>query len=156
MNEPCSAAVATVQKVIPNLRRRKARLAETIHVLAVGPVNRSSTIHDALLQVPNSRVSIATDYRGLWVISQQEAIRIAVLHDALPSFELEAACRLIRRRWPRARILVLRSRADSLDDALYDDRVASTVAPQVLLATIRRLVGRRRENETGKVAIDVC
>jgi hypothetical protein len=119
-----------------------ARPAEKIHVLSVGSAYRSSMIHNALLEVPNAQISLAPGYRELWAIPQEEDIQVVTLHDSLPSFELEAACRLIRRRWPRAQILILRSRACSLDDALYDDVVASTEALETLLAAIQRLIGK--------------
>jgi len=64
-----------------------------------------------------------------------------ILHNTLSSFELEDASRFIRRRWPHARILVLHSGEGFLEDALYDERVALTVAPGVLLAAIERLAG---------------
>lgn len=125
-------------------------MAKMIHLLSVGPVDRCSLICDALLKVPNSQLSMAKDYRELWMISQEENIQVVTLHDVLPSFELEAACRLIRRRWPRARILILRSRVFSLDDSLFDDVVDSTVAMETLLAAIQLLVhahlGRKPRN----------
>jgi hypothetical protein len=113
-------------------------MANTIHVLSVGPVDCGSMVHDALLDRASFRLSIATNYQKLWGMPAQDSIHVAILHNTLTSFELEAACRLIRRRWPYAKILLV-SRAESLlDDGLYDDR-ASTAAPEVLLTTIGRL-----------------
>jgi hypothetical protein len=98
-------------------------------------------VHDALLDGPNSRLSIAPDYRMLWVIPKQESIQVVILHNTLSLFELDDASRFIRRRWPHARILVLRRGEGFLDDALYDDRLAPTVVPEVLLTAIERLAG---------------
>lgn len=117
--------------------------AKDIHVLSVGPVDHSFLVHDALLEVPNSRLSIATDYRELWVIPKQEAIHLIILHNTLSSFELEEVCRFIRQQWPHAKILVVRRGEGFLDDELYDDRVRPTVTAEVLLTTIGRLIGER-------------
>ena len=57
--------------------------AKNIHVLSVGQVDHSFVVHDALLEVPNSQLSIATDCRELWVIPKQEAIHLAILHNSL-------------------------------------------------------------------------
>jgi hypothetical protein len=70
----------------------------------------------------------------------QESIEVAVLHGAISSFELEAACRLIRQRWPHAKILLVSNRESFLDDGLYDDR-APTADPDVLLTTIEQFTG---------------
>jgi hypothetical protein len=98
-------------------------------------------VHDALLDGPNCRLSIAPDYRELWAIPKQESIQVVILHNTLSPFELEDASRFIRRRWAQARILVVRRGEGFLDDALYDDRLAPTVVPEVLLTAIERLAG---------------
>ena len=145
MNRLRNVATDANQSAIGMLDRMDVRMPKPIHVLFVGPVDFGSMIHDALLCGPNSRLSIALDYRELWVIPKQESIQVVVLHSTLSSFELDDATRFIRQQWPHTRILVIRSSEGSLDDALYDDRVAPTVAPEVLLTTIERLTGRWRE-----------
>jgi hypothetical protein len=95
-------------------------------------------VHDALLNRTSFRLSIATDYRKLWGVPAQEIIHVAVLHGTLSSFELEAACRLIRQRWPFAKILLVAKGESFLDDGLYDDR-APTADWDVLLSTMERL-----------------
>ena len=145
MNRLRDVATGANESAIGTLDGRDARTPKTIHVLFVGPVDFGSMVHDALLCGPNCRLSIAPDYRELWVIPKQESIQVVVLHSTLSSFELDDATRFIRQRWPHTRILVIRSSEGSLDDALYDDRVAPTVAPEVLLTTIERLTGRWRE-----------
>lgn len=71
----------------------------------------------------------------VWVPILETAIQ------ALSSFETEAVCRLIRRRWLHARILVVSAVESNLEDALYDDRVAPSVSSDVLFTTIERLAG---------------
>ncbi len=131
----------TIVNAIETLNESHLRMANDSRVLSVGPVDRGIWIHDALSDEPNSRLTIATDYRQLWEIPPKEPIQVAILHDTLSSFELEAACCLIRRRWPHARIVIVRSGVGSLDDALYDDRVVPAVAPELLLTEIERLAG---------------
>ena len=134
-------AKSTEETAIGFLDGRHIRMPKAIHVLFLGPMDFGSKVHDVLLDGPNSRLFIAPDYRELWAIPKPDSIQVAILHDTLSSFELEDACRFIRRRWPHARILVLRSGEGFLEDALYDERVALTAAPEVLRAAIERLAG---------------
>ncbi len=143
MNKPCDVELSSNENAIrrgtpgwPHIR-----MVETIHVVSVGPVDCGSKVHDALFDRKSFRLSIATDYRKLWELPANESVHVAVLHNTLSSFELEAACRLIRRRWPSAKILLVSREESFLDDGLYDDR-APTVDSDVLLSTIERLTGR--------------
>ncbi len=112
------------------------------HVIFVGRSNFGK-LFDSQISSANFRLSFATDYRELWAMQTVHSPRLAVLYDTLHSFELEASCRLIRRRWPSTRILILRARMDTVDKSLYDARLPANVATQVLLAAIRRLAGAR-------------
>ena len=142
MNRLCNVELSSNESAIRSgtLGQTHFQMAQTIHVLSVGPVDCGSIVHDALLDGASFHLSVATDYRKLWGIPVHESIHVAVLHDTLSSFELEAACRLIRQRWPRAKILLISRRESSLDDGLYDDR-APTAAPDLLVTTIERLAG---------------
>jgi len=144
MNRLCDVNPGSNESAIRTepLDRAHIRMSKTIHVISVGPVDCGSMVHDALLGGTSFHLSIATDYRKLWEMSAQESIHMAVLHDTLSSFELEAVCRLIRQRWPYAKILLVARGESLLDDGLYDDR-APTAAPDVLLTTIERLTGVR-------------
>ena len=81
---------------------------------------------------PNLTISIVADYRELWTIPNQEIIHLVILNVTLTTFELEASSRLIRQRWPRAKILVVRHGEGVLEDALYDDRVTVEETQEVL------------------------
>jgi hypothetical protein len=140
-------------KPITNVNQTDVWRAETIHILCVGPVDRSYMVHDVLLEVPNSQLSIVTDYRELWVIPKQGAIHLVILHNTLSLFELEEACRFIRQQWPHARILVVRRGGGFLDDELYDDRVIPTVDSGVLFTTIERLTSGRHERRFGNAEL---
>jgi hypothetical protein len=131
------------------LNQRASRSPKTTRVLSVGSIDRGSMVHDASLEGPEFRLSIATDYWGLRTILEPEDLQVAILHDTLDSFELDDACRLIRQRWPHARILVIRTSEDVLEDALYDDRVIPPVVRKILIATIKQLTATWHEGRPG-------
>lgn len=141
MNKLCD--IPTFANKIPTrvVGRRHFRMASAFHVLSIGTVDRGSMVHDALLNGRDFHLTIATDYRVLWAQPKLESMQIAIVHNTLSSFEIEAACRLIRRRWPLARILAVLDRDSHLDGALYDDRVTPNLLPDVLLAAVLRLTG---------------
>jgi hypothetical protein len=93
---------------------------------------------ETFLDMPDFAISIAIDYRELWIRSKEGAIQIVLLHNSLCSFELEQAARLARGRWPNARILIIRSGELYIDRALYDDRLLPPVTPVVLLERISK------------------
>jgi hypothetical protein len=141
------------ETAVGGLDRRVLRMPKTIHVLSLGPMAHGNVIHDVLLELPDFRLFIATDYLGLWAIPKQEPIHVVVLHNTFSSSELEDSCRLIRRRWPHAGILLVHRGESLLEDALYDDRVVPNVAPEVLLSTIQRLKGRWQGWRSGDVEL---
>lgn len=149
MNSPHKVVKKDDRKAVAHLAPR----ARDFHVLSVGPMDRGSLVHDALLEVPDFRLSIATDYRELWVIPKQESIHVVILHSTFSSFELEDASRFIRQRWPQAKILIVRCGEGFLDDALYDDRVAPPVSPKVLLSAMERLTGERDGRRFGNAGL---
>jgi len=125
--------------------RNKPCATGMIHVLTVGPLERSCWIHDALLQEPQIWLSIAPDYKELWSRSREEAVQVFVLCETLAQSELEEASRLIRQRWPRARILAIRGEEESSDDPPYDKRLGPEVGSQELMLVIDRLGTEERE-----------
>jgi hypothetical protein len=153
MNSLSEVALGANENAIGTLEHGHFRMPAAINVLSVGPVDRGSMVHDALLDGASFRLTIATDYKGLWGMPTQESIQVAVLHNTLSSFELEAACRLIRRRWPHTRILVVSREESFLEDALYDDRMTPTVASEHLLTTIERHTKRLHEWRSGDIAM---
>lgn len=97
-------------------------------------------VRSALLGEPNLTISIVDNYRELWTIPNQEIIHLVILNKTLSTIELEASSRLIRKRWPRAKILVVRQGEGFLEDALYDDRVTLADSSEVLRGRIGRLL----------------
>jgi hypothetical protein len=153
MNRLCDVATTVNEDSVGIQDRRNVQQDNAIHVLLIGPVDFGSLVHDVLLDWPHSRLSIAPNYRELWVLPKHETIELVILHSTLPSLELEDATRFIRRWWSQARILVIRWSEGSLDDALYDDRVPPNAAPETLLATIEQLIGKRHERRSGNVEL---
>ena len=85
-------------------------------------------------------------------ISRGEIFEIVILHQMLSVSEFCDSSAYIRRTWPCAKILVICAKAEVLDDPLYDDWVAPSHSPDLLMATIERLTdcgGRRRRRSPG-------
>ena len=72
------------------------------------------------------------------MLSTEEEFEIAILYPHSPS-EFNNAGGYIRRKWPRAKILVISRTAEELDDPLYDERARHDLSQEVLLSTIERL-----------------
>lgn len=111
--------------------------------LFVGPEHRSDPIRDALRAQLGSRVFATHDWSELWLLSTQEPFCLAVLHHTLSDFDLEAATRIVRQRWPKARILLVRTKVEFLDDRLYDHRIAPSLFTGALHKTVQQLLSAR-------------
>ena len=122
---------------------------DKIHVLSVGTIDHGSIVHDALLGRPNFRLSITADYRELCSIPAQEVIDVAILHNSLSSASLDDATRLIRERWPLARILVLRQDQSFLEQTVFDSYMEPNIDPIILLAIIEQLHREKRDRRFG-------
>jgi hypothetical protein len=120
-------------------------MTEDLHILAVGPASLGFIVRDALRNRLRSRFSNVDDLRQLWLVPRGDFVDVAILDATLAPPDLQDASRLIRRQWPAARILVLNADSESLDDALYDERMMPAVTPAALLAAIQRLTGRLRQ-----------
>jgi hypothetical protein len=116
-----------------------------MHVLSVGRIEPGTLLRHALLDAQDFRVSFVPDYRELWISAKQHEIHAVVLHNSLCSFELAEAARLVRVRWPGARILVIRSGQLSLDRGLYDQRLHSPLRHEVLVQHIVNLAHALQE-----------
>jgi len=141
------------EEALESLNRKRLQSPKTIHLISVGPMECGSMVHDALLDEPNWRLTIATDFRQLLAIPEQESIQIAILDGTLSEFELEDASLFIRQQWPHARILLIRTGKDSVNHAWFDDCVTSIVAPEFLHSAIERLAAGRDESRSGNVAL---
>ena len=119
---------------------RDVSAARAIHVLFAGPLDFGSLIHDAMLDLPGFHLSITPDYHELWEIAEKEDYQVVILHSTLSSSELADATQIVRKRWPRARILVIRANMGSPEDSLHDDPTMPKAVPGVLLRRFARLM----------------
>ena len=113
---------------------------QPIQIVSVGRTEHSGFPLQELLESPGFRLTLLSDYRELWS-SSARTVHAAILHNSLCSFELAEAARLVRSRWPGARILVVRSGELALDDPLYDHRLAPPVNARTLLSALSNLAG---------------
>lgn len=120
-----------------------------IHLLSVGRIDPGSLIRDAILDGSDFVISFVKDYRELWIASKEEEVDIVLIHNSLCSFELEEAASLVRSRWPKAQILIIRSGEVPLEDALYDDRLPPPVTAKMLLATLSKMSAKSQVREAG-------
>ena len=118
-----------------------------IHVLSVGRIEPGTLIRDAHLDSPIFRVSFVHDYRELWISSKQYAVHAVVMHNSLCSFELAEAARLVRNRWPKAKILMIRSGEVTLEPPLYDHRLVPPVNPKLLISMLLNLANTSNEGD---------
>jgi hypothetical protein len=122
-----------------------------LRVLVIAPADRCNAIRDAFLVRGRCRLSVVTSYRDLFNIPKQQSFELAILHEMLSIGEFRDSSAHIRRTWPYAKILVICEEAEVLDDPLYDDWIAPSDPPDVLLAVIERLIvsGRKRRRALG-------
>jgi len=109
-----------------------------IRVLSIGPPDACDVVRDALLQRQRCRLSSATCFRDLCTLPTEEEFEIAILYPHSPS-EFSDAGGYIRRKWPKAKILVISRTAEELDDPLYDEWERPGLSQDALLLTIERL-----------------
>lgn len=121
----------------------------TLHVLSVGSSEESRRVRDALLERQRCHLIAANGTQELTAISRQETIDVAILHASLAKASLRNSARTIRRQWPHARILLVSARTGLIDDALYEERIASFSSSDALLAMIELLAAVSRRSRLG-------
>jgi hypothetical protein len=109
----------------------------SLHVFSICTSDPIHIAYDIFLSQHHRGISAAANYRELCAISTQEPCDVAVLQSTLSRSDLQESASLVRRRWPSARILVVRDNAQFLEDALYDHRVLPGINPEALLSVIR-------------------
>ncbi len=113
-----------------------------LNVLSIGSADSSNTVRDALLQKHHYRLCAVTSIWELCAIpQQQESFDVAILHHTLSQRQVRDACEYMRRRWPRAKILVIYVDAEVPEDTLYDEWAPPGLTSGILLAMIERLTG---------------
>lgn len=123
-------------------------MKSSLRILSIGVAEPMHVAYDIFLRLHRCELATAADYRELYAVPAEEKWEVAVLYHSLSQNEMRESAHLIRRRWPEARILIVRSETPCMDDALYDDRVVPGANPEVLLAVVDRLAGSRERKLT--------
>jgi hypothetical protein len=123
-------------------------MKSSLRILSIGAAEPMHAAYDIFLLQHRCELVTVADYRELYELPTEEKSEVAVLYHSLSQNEMRESAHFIRRRWPEARILIVRSETPCIDDALYDDRVVPGVNPEVLLAVIDRLAGSRERKLT--------
>ena len=76
--------------------------------------------------------------RELYEMNEEWEPQIAVLSDTLGPFQLPEVAAYVRRRWPRARILVVGEASLYLEDQLYDENMTGWFSPAEFRAAVER------------------
>jgi hypothetical protein len=127
-----------------------------LHLLSVGSYESTNLVRDALLSRHNCGLFAATCASDIYAIPSFQKIDIAVLHDALSHGELRNYAGYVRRHWPSAKILLISSEVEVLDDPLYDEQTSPGLSSESLLGMIERLAtsnqrsGQRTMNQEHK------
>lgn len=113
----------------------------TIVVLSVGTEETVHRSHTMFLEQHYCAVSVVQGYCGFFQLPASQVCDVAVLQATLSREELHEIARIIRSRWPKAKILIIRDEDWGIEDALYDDRVKPGTDPEVLLEMVQRTIG---------------
>jgi hypothetical protein len=111
------------------------------HVLSIGSEALSKRTYESCLNQRGHALAFVDGYKDLFQTEMNEGCEVAVLHQTLSEKELIEVAHFIRRRWPAARIVMVRAEEWWIDDALYDDRVLPDANPDVLVSAVEQLAG---------------
>ncbi len=114
-------------------------IASPARVLSVGRMDEDVLIRLPLDEWPGFSFSHANDYLELWGLSRGHTYDAVIFHNSISRFELEEATRLVRRRWPSAGILLIRSGEITLRDPFFDQRMRPPVDPNSLMSVLSGL-----------------
>lgn len=123
-----------------------------LHILTVGFPQTEDFFREGDLN-RTCRIFRAPCGWDLSVVPTFERVDIVILHADLPAAEICSCTGYVRRRWPGAGILLIRSQAD-IDDPMYDERVPPGVSIERLLATSEELATQNQN--TGAESLSGC
>lgn len=102
--------------------------------------------HEGLLAARSMLLAAAEHYVGIPSASSDEVekgkggeVAIAILSESLGYGALCETARVVRRNWPRARILIYGCDRAAIEDSLYDARIDQGSRPEALLAALLML-----------------
>lgn len=123
----------------------------SLRIFSIGTLDPIHIAYDIFLTQHDCAISTAANYRELCAVSTGEPCDVAILQSTLFRSDLQESAFLVRRRWPSARILILRDDGQSLEDALYDHRVMPGINPETLLSVIQSLTARHWYQEVQEI-----
>jgi hypothetical protein len=118
------------------------------HVLFIGVSGPLDPAPDSSLEEHGYVLGVVPVCWDLYKSETLEHCDVAVFLSTLSEPEFVEAAHFIRRRWPLARILIVRSEEWWIDDALYDERVIPAANPFSLLLAIERLAMNGSSEDT--------
>lgn len=108
-------------------------------ILAVEPDPAVLKAKSLLLTDADYCVTQATSDCDLFSLRSNKAFALAILSDRLGQRLLGAMAQIVRRQWPRTRIIILGRPASELEDHLYDEQIQRSSDPQQVLADLESL-----------------
>ena len=114
-------------------------MISTLHVLSIGSQETGALVRDVLVLRSRCRLYVASSTWDISVVFGSEEIDVAILHNTFSSPQLRVFAAYIRRRWPYAKILLIRRKGENTDYCIYDERIAPGVSPKTFLTAIERL-----------------
>ena len=104
--------------------------------------------HEGLLAARTMLLAAADYYVGEVALNGAETcktgngqydVAVAILSESLGCLLLSATARVVRERWPYARILIFGQDSASIEDNLYDSRIDHKARPEDLLSALLAL-----------------
>ena len=112
------------------------------HVLSIGPAEALNMTYNRPLEDRGFVLAVAQGYRDLHRSEMRGEYEVVALPRSLSNEEPMESAHFILRRWPAARIRLIRAREWWKDDALYDDRVVRDINPESLVAAVELVASR--------------
>jgi hypothetical protein len=116
--------------------------------------------HEGLLTARSMLLAAADHYVGVSNVFANEAERsdecevaIAILSESLGRAVLCGTAEIVRRNWPRARILIFGLSHPAIEDHLYDARMDHRARPEDLLAALLMLSEYPRNQKAAPAAV---
>lgn len=111
-----------------------------ILVICAGVSEKLAVLLYHLQFVPGFQLSALVSPFDLLDQATDSARHVVILDDSLTPRELDSSTRTVRLRWPSAKIIVIRTGEEFLEDHLYDVRVFPGIEPQQLTLQIQQML----------------
>ena len=118
---------------------RLQKLSALVSVFTKEPDLAVLNAKSVLLTQANYSVTLATNDSDLFSLQTTKAFALAILSDRLGRGLLGAVAQIVRKQWPRARILIMGEVPRMLEDYLYDEQICRSSDPKQVLANLEGL-----------------